>query len=253
MNYSSKLKKVLLQNAIDLAKKYSYRGEVHKTAFIFDKISDNFYTDSYNNIDKISEYKVRLEKQHSHFAKELGIREMQSSNSSDTLLMNIFTYPNILKWKSIRDLLSVNEYDKIEFGWNPGFENETSRSTEIDMRIGDVIFEAKLTEQDFTSKELSIVRTYHKVDDIIDLKLLLNRDRVSNYQLIRNVLAAHRHDYRFFLLLDERRIDLIRKFFDVKLAIKNVNLQNRCEFITWQELTSCLGKYLKQYITEKYF
>ena len=252
MNYSNKLKEIVRQNAIELSEKNHYKGSKYESAFVFDDISNNFHDDSYKNIKANHHYYERLKKSHSFFSKEKEIREMQSSNSSDALLMNIFAHPKILQWKSVRDLLSVNEYDNIEFGWNPGFENET-RSTEIDMRIGNVIFEAKLTEQDFTSKKLPVVRTYTDVDDIIDLRLLLNRNMVSNYQLIRNMLAAQKHGYKFILLLDERRTDLIRKFYDVKLAIKNVHLKNRCEFITWQELTSCLGKHLKQYITGKYF
>ena len=43
--------------------------------------------------------------------------------------------PQIKEWKSVRDLLSINKSDNIEFGWNPQFPNETNHKTEIDMKI----------------------------------------------------------------------------------------------------------------------
>ena len=252
MNYPGNLKNALTQNASEFSQKNGFDGIKHQTAYVFNDLSMNFFTESFENISLIADYKKRLSKLHSHF-KDSNIFEMQSSNSSDALLMNIFANPNILKWKSLRNLLLVSENEKVVFGWNPILENETNNKTEIDMLIGNNIFEAKLTESDFTSKEISIVNSYPHVNDILDLSLLTNDKRVSNYQLIRNVVVAYKYDFNFYLLVDERRLDLIREFYNVKLAIKDKRLSERLFFITWQEIVACVGKDLKQFITEKYF
>jgi hypothetical protein len=210
----------------------------------------SFHSDTFSNICKIDDFKKRLDKPHSNVA---GFKEMQSSNSSDALLMNFFAYPRIKEWKSLRDLISINQSDNIEFGWNPIFENEKNHKTEIDMKIGASIFEAKLIEEDFTKKELEVVLAYQNIKNIIDLDALTNNNIVSNYQLIRNLLTADKHKCKFNLLLDETRIDLIREFYKVKSAIKNKTLSYNFNFITWQEISTCVGFELKNYITEKYF
>ena len=252
MNHSNRLKAILKKNAKDYASKNSYKGIERESAFIFNDISNSFYFETIQNIDVNPNYKKRLKKRHSSFPSKSGIKEMQSSNSSDALLMNIFANPNILKWKSIRNLLSISENANIDFGWNPSFANETKHKTEIDMLIENTIFEAKLTEANFTKKEFQIVSSYPKVKEIFDIGVLMENEKVTNYQLIRNILAAEKYDFNFYVLLDERRSDLIQSFYKVKSAIKVKSLSDRCKFVTWQEITSCLGKGLKQFITEKY-
>lgn len=250
MNYSNRLKERLLSNAINLCNKKSFNGVQKESAFLFNDVAMNFYPETFANIcDKI-DYKKRLDKPHS---KVPNFKEMQSSNSSDALLINFFIHPKIREWKSLRDLISINQSDDIEFGWNPQFDNEANHKTEIDMKIGNSIFEAKLTEKDFTSKELQIVLGYSNVENIIDLKVLTNNNIVSNYQLIRNLLTAEKHGFKFNLLIDETRIDLIREFYKVKCAIKVNSLLDNFNFITWQEISNCVGVDLKNYITEKYF
>lgn len=250
-DHAGKLKKRLLSNALNLCEKESFNGTKRKTAFLFDELSMNFHSDSFENILKSEEYKKRLDKGHTQAD---GFKELQSSNSSDALLINFFAYPKIQTWKSLRDLLLINESDTIEFGWCPNFQNEKrSFTTEIDMKIGNSIFEAKLTEIDFTQRALDIVLRYSNIDRIIDLQRFIKDDVVSNYQLIRNLLAAEKHGFRFYLLLDETRTDLIREFYKVKFAIKSDALAERFNFITWQELASNVGDDLKKYIIEKYF
>lgn len=250
MNYSDKLKKRLLLNALNLCKTKSFNGIQRKTAFLFDDISMSFHPDTFANIDNNSNYKDRLKKNHSSVP---GFNEMQSSNSSDALLMNLFAHPKIKEWKSLRDLISIDQSDNIEFGWNPFFANETNTKTEIDMKIGNSIFEAKLTEKDFTQKVLKTVLTYSNIENIIDLQDLTNNDIVANYQLIRNLLTAEKYNYKFNLLIDESRTDLIREFYKVKSAIKIKSLLKDFNFLTWQEITNSVGLDLKNYITEKYF
>src|SRR5690554_1568146 len=210
MNHSDRLKKSLLLNALNLCEKESLEGIQRKTAFLFSDISMSFHPDTFVNICKNSEYKKRLNKIHSNVPE---YKEMQSSNSSDALLMNIFAHPKIKEWKSLRDLISIGQSDNIEFGWNPVFANEKNYKTEIDMKIGNSIFEAKLIEKDFNQKKLKIVLAYSNIENIIDLKDLTNNEIVSNYQLIRNLLTAEKYDYKFNLLIDGTRTDLIREFY----------------------------------------
>lgn len=183
INYSDLLKQALTEKAIQLGVK----GIKRKSAFIFDDISDNFHPESYKNIKSGSNnhWNLRLDKKHSSFNN--GILEMQSSNSSDALLMNIFCHPRIKTWKGVSDLLNVDYKDNIVFGWKDAeFENETRHPTEVDMKIGNHLFESKLTEVDFTKKELATVLRYQYIQDIFDIdKLKTGKDEVKNYQLIR--------------------------------------------------------------------
>lgn len=250
-NHVGKLKERLLTNALFLCEKESFSGVERESAFLFNDLSMNFHPDSFENILKTEEYKKRLEKRHTQAN---GFKELQSSNSSDALLMNFFAHPKIQTWKSLRDLLSIDESDSIEFGWCPSFPIETKNyRSEIDMKIGNVIFEAKLIEGGFTHKKLDVVLGYPNVENIIDLQEFIKDDFVTNYQLIRNLLAAEKHGSKFYLLLDESRTDLIREFYKVKFAIKDKSLAHRFNFVSWQELASNVGRNLRDYIIVKYF
>jgi hypothetical protein len=250
MDYSKRLKERLLYNALNLCSKESLNGIKRESAFLFNDIAMSFNPKTFAHISMRNEFKKRLNKVH---PKVPNCKEMQSSNSSDALLMNFFAHPDIKEWKSMRNLISINQSDNIEFGWNPEFENEKNHKTEIDMKIGDSIFEAKLTEKDFTKKDLQIVLAYSNVENIIDLTVLTTDDIVSNYQLIRNLLTAEKYGFRFNLLIDESRSDLVREFYKVKSAIKDKSLSDKFNFLTWQEISNSVGIGLKNYITEKYF
>src|SRR5947209_2305381 len=80
-------------------------------------------------------------------------RELDSCNSSDALLMNCFCYPGAAK-RVIAALLPSISYTTPEFGVHGevALVHGERDATEIDMRIGSAIFEAKLTERDFTSR-----------------------------------------------------------------------------------------------------
>jgi len=254
MDYANQLKQRLKKNAYHLVDvEQNISGEQTNSAFIFNDVSMNFNRKSFDEIQKVDSWKKRLNKKHTHFND--GTFEMQSCNSSDALLMNIFCYPKFKKWKGVQDLLEVNFEENIKFGWNPVFKNEgKNHRTEIDLKIGNVICEAKLTERDFTSKEISVVKKYDDFFTVFDQNYLnINNGKIENYQLIRNILAANKKDYRFILLVDQTRIDLIRSLFSITKAIRDVNLRNKVSYITWQELVDRCGKDLKKYIENKYF
>jgi len=251
MDYTNILKNRLKDNANALG----YNGKIRESAFIFNDLQDNFHNKSFQNIisGNHSDWQKRTQKKHTHFTQ--NILEMQSCNSSDALLMNIFCHPKIRLWKGVSKLLKVNMDNGIEFGWQGvGFSNELSHKTEIDMKIGNRLFEAKLTEKDFTAKPIGIVENYDGFDDVFDKTLLLKKDNeYPNYQLIRNILAAYKNECFFTLLVDESRIDLIRSLQVTQMAIKIGDLRKQIDFITWQEIASVCGKDLKNYLENKYF
>jgi hypothetical protein len=73
------------------------------------------------------------------------------------------------------------------------------------MKLGKMLFEAKLTEGDFQIQRGELVEGYRDLRDIFECRHLprLGRKYVS-YQLIRNVLAARALDLDFCTLLDAR-------------------------------------------------
>ena len=250
MNYSTQLKSRLIRNAVNYCNSKSFTGIKRPTAFLFNDIEMSFHPEAYKNITENKKYSDRLKKIHS---KVPSIFEMQSSNSSDALLMNFFAHPRIKESKALRELLSIDQSDTIEFGWKPDHENEKRYKTEIDLKIGNSIFEAKLTEQDFKSKKIHIVLRYADVEKIIDLKSLTTNDIVSNYQLIRNLVTAKKYGLKFNLIIDESRMDLVNEFNKVKSAVIDKSLFENMKVITWQEIADTVEEDLKKYITERYF
>jgi hypothetical protein len=59
---------------------------------IFRNLADNFHPESFANIVSHADWSSRTRKVHQNVP---GVLEMQSSNSSDAVLMNIFCHPSI--------------------------------------------------------------------------------------------------------------------------------------------------------------
>ena len=253
------LRSILKTKAIEYLKNKSF--DEYETAIIFKNIKDNFIEESFFAIEKKSAWKKRLEKPH---AKVPRATEMQSSNSSDALLMNIFCYPGLFNWKGVRDLFYEDGIDikkeepEIDFGHKPKLtkqKNPEERTTEIDMVIGHTLFEAKLTEQDFTSKEIAEVEKYDGLEEVFDTdKLPKNKDKnkYESYQIIRNFLAAYKENKNHRLLCDIRRGDLVRDYYKIVNAIKEDDLKQRVGVIFWQDIASRCGESLKNFLAEKY-
>lgn len=55
------------------------------------------------------------------------------------------------------------------------------------------------------------------------------------------------------MILDQRRIDLIRQLMLTAAAVKDNKLRSRISFVTWQEIASVCGEDLKEYLNRKYF
>lgn len=255
MNYSKRLKQRIKGNIKNLINKSPLIiGKEKDSSFIFDNIDDNFNPDSYQKILSNPEWEKRLRKK-KKYPNLPNTLEMQSSNSSDALLMNVFCNPKFIEWKGIKKLFNIIDFDCFRFGWNPNFSNEKSHPTEIDLKFNNIIIEAKLTEANFKLQDKKTVETYDNFFSVFDYTLLeLNKNgKYRNYQLIRNILSAYKNECRFVLLVDESRIDLIKEFIKTTNAIKDNSLRNRMEFITWQEISNSVGRTLREYIQMKYF
>lgn len=101
-------------------------------------------------------------------------RELDSSMSSDALLMNIFCTPGVAESTTVRSLLGVDEITETIFGWKARVPLAKGRydRTEVDMRFGSLLVEAKLTESDFQSRSALIVESYRDFDEVFDRERL---------------------------------------------------------------------------------
>lgn len=142
----------------------------------------NFYSPAYACISKRPEWMRRFDKIHSQFRSlpksqhdpARKWRELDSSMSSDALLMNIFCTPGVMDFLPLRRMMSIENDEIPVFGWKarvPFMSGRVDR-TEIDMRWGNLLIEAKLTETDFQCREASIVESYRDLDAIFDRDLL---------------------------------------------------------------------------------
>ena len=98
-------------------------------------------------------------------------RELDSCMSSDALLMNVFCAPGA---SAVRQLLGVDGDGLPEFGWKAKVPLKSGLfdRTEVDMRWGAVLVEAKLTEGDFQTRKAEVVEAYRDFDAVFDRELL---------------------------------------------------------------------------------
>ncbi|MFA5646653.1 MAG: hypothetical protein WDA18_09960 [Candidatus Ratteibacteria bacterium] len=262
------LKREIIENAHSYAEEksipyYESRGKAKVVMFeLYDNGKDhgNFLSASFNRILSHIEWKKRLEKQHQQKKalpedRQKKAKELDSCNSSDALLMNIFCYPGITKRLKLSGLFGDYDLQEPEFGINGKvpFKDGKYDTTEIDMKIGNVLVEAKLTEKDFTEKRKTHLSTYQNFEDIFDIfKLPQNNINYLHYQLIRNILAAYAHKISFFLICDERRPDLVKFFDDVRVCIKSESLKKRCHLLFWQQIASIVPVDLQEFLKVKY-
>lgn len=182
-------------------------------------------------------------------------KELDCANSSDALLMNIFCYPRVTNGAELRSLLGTAVTDAPEFGYKPRTPLSSGRfdNTEIDMKLGGLLVEAKLTESDFQSARESLVGRYRDLDVVFDREMLVvDRGRYRSYQLIRGALAAYATGCAFCVLCDARRPELTERWFEVIRAIRLYELRCRLQMLTWQELCAALPRALQEFLQEKY-
>jgi hypothetical protein len=227
------------------------RGENHRHG--------NFYPASYRNICANPEWARRLAKVHTgsrRASPRAGWpwRELDCANSSDALLMNIFCCRRRVANRALSSMLGVPSGLMPQFGFRPNIPLRDGRTdrTEIDMKLGDLLVEAKLTEADFQTAPAKMIERYRDLDEVFDREELMMSDVVRSYQLIRGVLAVSATGGSFCVLCDARRPDLIEEWYAVMRAVKSCVLRCRLQLLTWQELTAMLSRSLQKFLAEKY-
>lgn len=220
----------------------------------------NFHPLSYRNICADPRWARRLRKVHTAsrtVSPATGRRwmELDCANSSDALLMNIFCYRRAVRDPELASLLGVRCGEKPEFGFRPGipFRDGKADRTEIDMRLGNLLAEAKLTETGFQTAPLRMVERYRDFEEVFNREYLPGGTRtISSYQLVRGALAAHATGGSFCVLCDARRPDLIEQWYSVMAAVRCSTLRCRLKLLTWQELKAALPHSLQSFLALKY-
>jgi hypothetical protein len=245
--------------------------------------------------------------------------ELDSANSSDALLMNIFCHPGVFNGRTlapaVANLLNIDPATQPCFGINAAVPLKTLRKrrttrkpqinpnqnsvaqtsknpgapepplgaskdldsetwvlepppelppkttdqtltdrTEIDLQLGNLFLEAKLTESNFQTAAPRLIERYRDLETIFDLTRLPRKPTgaIQGYQLIRNVLAAYASDAGFCVLCDTRRRDLIEIWYSVLAAVHSYTFATRLKLLTWQELSTALPQDLQQFLETKY-
>jgi len=221
----------------------------------------NFHPASYRSICARVNWRSRLEKVHTTArrslpATESGVRaELDSCMSSDALLMNVFCHAGTLRSSAVARLLGTVAKTRPEFGLRARvpLTNERVDATKIDMRIGNLLVEAKLTENDFQQAEKKKVQRYRDFLAVFDESELPQSERCYySYQLLRNVLAAYDRRAAFCVLLDARRNDLLEAWYAVMRCVRSAELRTACKVLTWQELSRALPVSLQLFLAQKY-
>ncbi len=220
----------------------------------------NFHPDAYRRICANDRWARRLEKVHTAYKRSRlrsnwQWKELYCCNSSDALLMSIFCHPNVLDQPTVRAVLGVESDVVVEFGFKPRtpLHGGKTDNTEIDMKIGELLVEAKLTESDFQCARAGLISRYRDLDEVFDISELPTRDGMQcGYQLIRGALAAYGTGCSFCVLCDARRPDLIESWYRIMRAVRPLELRCRLKLLTWQELASALPEDLQQFLSAKY-
>jgi restriction endonuclease-like protein len=220
----------------------------------------NFIPASYRRICGSPDWRRRLLKAYTASArvprsKDRIRRELDCANSSDALLMNIFCYPGVTHRPALCSLLGFEPGARPKFGvrsLTPVANNLLDR-TEIDMSLGNLFVEAKLTEGGFQRGSAKLVHRYVQLEEVFDVhQLPTTHDRYQSYQLIRGILAAEHCQKSFVVLIDGRRSDLIEAWFRVVRAVRTSELRTRLAVCTWQEIAACVPPRVQAYMTSKF-
>jgi len=220
----------------------------------------NFLDASYAAIVGVPEWAARLRKSYSADSRvprrwDRKRAELDCANSSDALLMNVFCYPGILSHWPLCTLLGVERGLTPSFGYKPRVpigEKLVDR-TEVDMLLGALLVEAKLTESGFQTAPLERVLRYRGFEELFDVEELeIKNGMVQSYQLIRGVVAASFGGRSFAVLCDARRMDLIEKWFRVMRAVRSCEMRSRLAILTWQEIAAVAPGELRGFLRLKY-
>jgi hypothetical protein len=138
----------------------------------------NFLDAAYAAIVERPEWMRRFDKIHAQGRSlpnaERRWRELDSSMSSDALLMNVFCTPGVVESEAVQRMLGVERDASPVFGWKARvpLQRGLLDRTEVDMRLGSLLVEAKLTETDFQTRSVAVVEAYRDFDEVFERELL---------------------------------------------------------------------------------
>ena len=182
----------LLRHELGLRNRRYARGHAHVESYgsppviVYapeNGLHGNFFPSAYNAISTRPQWMRRFDKVHAQAARSLPRpqleparrwRELDSSMSSDALLMNVFCTPGVAESAVVRNALGIEGDAEPVFGWKARVPLSSGRfdRTEVDMRLGTLLVEAKLTEGDFQARETQTVEAYRDFDEVFDRDLL---------------------------------------------------------------------------------
>ena len=247
--------------------------ELTRTSVVHGPVGDshgNFIDASYRGILANPEWARRLTKPHSakRQARPQGAEEMvrawnelDAATSSDALLMNIFCYPRVLAEARLPALLGVPRGSEAVFGVRPKLPLVSGKRgrplkdrSEIDMQLGPLLVEAKLTEADFQFAPLPLLERYPAFSEVFDRnRLEITARGMRSYQLLRGVLIANcLRQCSFCVITDRRRPELMEEWFEVISAVRDFELRTRLRMLTWQEIAATLPIPLQMFLAAKY-
>src|SRR6266581_7323151 len=149
------------------------------------KLHGNFHPASYRGIRSNADWNARLAKVHTTARRCLPPpqnrerAELDSCMSSDALLMTIFCHPAVLRRDAVGRLLGFELKCRPQFGLRARVPLVGGRldTTEVDMQIGNLLVEAKLTESDFQRAEKTKVLRYRDFLAVFDEAALPQSER----------------------------------------------------------------------------
>jgi hypothetical protein len=262
--YSVGLQRDLSARNLDRAREHPHEvtcGELPSVIYSHDDgVHGNFLSAAYRRILAKEDWNRRLQKAYTasrSVPRQMDRRrsELDCATSSDALLMNIFCYPGVLARRSVCSVLGIDRGVKAEFGFHPRTPLQAGHvdRTEIDLKLGDLLIEAKLTEGDFQSARPELLHRYRDFDAVFEADLLPSSNGVlRSYQLLRGVLAAEALNMSFCVLCDQRRPDLIEDWYQIVSSVRIADLRCRLKVLTWQELAVCLCRTQQIFLETKY-
>lgn len=221
----------------------------------------NFLQGTYRAIQANPAWCRRLAKVHTQARRSLPRREqgrwmeLDSCTSSDALLMNVFCYPGVSRDSKVSRLLGAEPGESPCFGYKARvpLANGKFDRTEVDLRLGNLLVEAKLTEGNFQSAKKKVLQGYRDFSVVFDRRQLpQTSDHYLSYQLLRNVLAAYALRCSFCVLVDARRPDLVDAWYAVMKCVKTIELRTELRISTWQEVALAVPPRLRAFLAVKY-
>ncbi|NUQ29658.1 MAG: hypothetical protein HOQ35_14250 [Acidobacteriaceae bacterium] len=265
---SSQLRRELSARGLALEREHETtygRDDLHTPSVLFqeDELGQhgNFHPSSYRRILANPAWAARLTKAYTAssrvaYAAARRRKELDCANSSDALLMNIVCYPGLLARPQVCALLGIAPGLTPEFGVRMKAPQHGTRSdrSEVDLVLGHLLNEAKLTETGFQTARPALIERYRDLEEVFFLEDLPRNSRGDylHYQLLRGALAAHHSGKIYLVLCDARRSDLREAWFQIIRCVRTADLRSRLALLTWQELAATVPKGLAAFLERKY-